>query len=152
MRRNICTTGNTCFFLSFPLHFTSQPASLYSWICNDEGQKEEQMERKTKFSLPFSIVIIITTDPAGSGSWYLVQGSRGSGVSITHNSWLVVRRTTTTQLHFPFMAPKDSRLKTLCVCVCVCISTLTWSIVCIVRHCCQQRRSLSYIQHTSSFH
>lgn len=53
--------------------------------------------------LPLSAIII--THPAGSGRWYLVQGSRGSGVSITHHSWLVVRHTTTTQLHFPFMIP-----------------------------------------------
>ncbi len=117
-------------FSLFPLRFSGQPAGLYSWISNDEGQKEGQMERKTKFS-PSLFVIITITDLASSGSWCLVQGSRGSGVSITHNSWLVVRQRTATQLHFPFITSKDSRLKTVCVCVCVCVHLYTYLVHCL---------------------
>lgn len=77
------------------------------------------MERKTNFSLslPLSIIIIIIiiTDPAGSGGWCLVWGSRGSGVRITHDSWLVLRQWTATQKHFPITTLKDSRLKTVCM-------------------------------------
>lgn len=58
-----------------------------------EGQKKE----KTKSSLRHSIDFIIIMGLASSGSFCLVQGSTGSGVTITHNSWQVVRCGTATQ-------------------------------------------------------
>lgn len=71
-------------FLCFSLHvLRANLPAVNVGSCNDEGPEEGQMERKTTFSVSPSSTI---TDPACSGSRRLVQASRGSGVSITHNS------------------------------------------------------------------
>lgn len=104
VNRNICTHWHTaCVFFFLSLQLTDRPAPLYKWTCNDEEGRTDG-RGKTKFSLCLSIVIIIIvviTDPASK--WRLVSGPgfRGSGVSITHDSWLVVGWRATTQNHPP---------------------------------------------------
>lgn len=106
----------TCFLLS-----ASPPANLLTFTDASAMTRDRQTGRKTKFPLCLSIVIaiVIVTDLASSGSWCLVSGSRGSGVSITHGSWLVVSQRRATQTtHSPFTKLKGPRLKTVCVRVC----------------------------------
>lgn len=74
-----------CFILFFLYCVPHQPTSLYHWsdLWWWRRNKDRWRRKSTIFSLSFNLLsIIIVTDPAGSASWCLVQGSRGSGESL----------------------------------------------------------------------